>query len=156
MENKIFNTLLNNYISVNYAHSYIMGFSYSDMVYMTIVTDSALCDLARLDKASRGQGYALRYRPSKAQKQAIVDHSDAVVVCSKKDFDNMVKNSKYNKGEIFEKLVTEKFGQEWHKDNTRFTESGDIMVNKVSYQIKYERGTFVNEKFFEKYDQHRA
>jgi hypothetical protein len=58
----------------------------------------------------------------------------------------MVSDSKYNKGEIFEKLVTEAYGQEWVKDNIPFTEAGDIEVDGHAYQIKYEKATFTNEK----------
>lgn len=150
--NEIFNTLLNNYIKINYAHSYIMGFSYHGIIYMTIITDKVLSDYAKLDKASRGQGYSLRFRMKKAQKQAIMDTMNCISICSKQDFDNMVKNSKYNKGEIFEKLVTEYYGQTWYKDTTKCTKAGDIMVDKISYQIKFERGTFINEKFLERYN----
>ena len=58
----------------------------------------------------------------------------------------MVKNSKYNKGEIFEKLMTEHYGQTWVKDSVPFTKDGDLTVDGVAYQIKYESATFTNEK----------
>ena len=56
-----------------------------------------------------------------------------------------VENSKYNKGEIFEKFITEYFGQKWEKDNIPFTEAGDIEINGVAYQIKYELASFCSE-----------
>jgi hypothetical protein len=58
----------------------------------------------------------------------------------------MVKESKYNKGEIFEKLITEMNGQTWTKDNADFWKDGDLTVNGKSFQIKYEKATFTNEK----------
>jgi hypothetical protein len=61
-------------------------------------------------------------------------------------FETLVEESKYNKGEIFEKLVTENFGQEWTKDNVPFTKGGDLTVNGIAYQIKFEKATFTNEK----------
>ena len=61
-------------------------------------------------------------------------------------FDDMVKESKYNKGEIFEKLVTEQYGQEWEKDSVPFTKAGDIEINGIAYQIKYEAANFTTEK----------
>ena len=53
---------------------------------------------------------------------------------------------KYNKGEIFEKLVTEQFGQTWVKDNVPFTDDGDLTVDGIAYQIKFESASFINEK----------
>ena len=68
------------------------------------------------------------------------------VLCSASFFDSMVADSKYNAGEIFEKMVTEYFGQVWVKDNIPFTEAGDIETDGVAYQIKYQKATFCNEK----------
>ena len=70
----------------------------------------------------------------------------AEALCSVKYFNEVYSGCKYNRGEVFEKLVTEHFGQEWVKDNVPFTEAGDIEVNGKAYQIKYDRATFCNEK----------
>ena len=53
--------------------------------------------------------------------------------------------SKYNKGEVFEMLVTQHYGQTWVKDNVPFTEDGDLTVDGIAYQIKFEKATFINE-----------
>ena len=42
--------------------------------------------------------------------------------------------------------MTESFGQVWEKDNVPFTEDGDLTVNGIAYQIKFEKATFTNEK----------
>jgi len=68
------------------------------------------------------------------------------VLCSTKFFEEQVAESKYNRGEIAEKLVTEYVGQTWIKDNVPFTDAGDIEINGIAYQIKYEKATFTNEK----------
>ena len=47
---------------------------------------------------------------------------------------------------MFEKMVTEYFGQVWVKDNVPFTQDGDITVNRVAYQIKFQKATFCNAK----------
>ena len=70
----------------------------------------------------------------------------AQVLCSEKYFNELVAESKYNNGEIFEKLVTERFGQTWKKDDIPFTDAGDIEVEGVPYQIKFQKATFCNEK----------
>ena len=74
----------------------------------------------------------------------------AEVLCSEKFFNEQVASSKYNRGEIFEKLVTEHYGQVWVKDNIPFTEQGDINVNGVEIQIKFEKATFINEAQMER------
>ena len=43
-------------------------------------------------------------------------------------------------------MVTEFYGQTWEKDNVPFTEDGDITVDGIAYQIKFEKATFTNEK----------
>jgi len=58
----------------------------------------------------------------------------------------MVADSKYNRGEIFEKIITEKGGQAWEKDNLKFTEVPDTIIDGIGYQIKFEKATFTNEK----------
>ena len=137
--------LQNFYHGQAFTRHYIMGYRFAGMVYFTICESEIVDLVTKLDKASRGQGYALRYKPTKGQK-AILMAENMTALCSVKFFDDMVAESKYNKGEIFEKLVTEYFGQEWEKDSVPFTEAGDIEVNGIAYQIKYESATFTNEK----------
>ena len=43
-------------------------------------------------------------------------------------------------------MITEYFGQKWEKDNVPFTEDGDITIDGIAYQIKYQKATFCTEK----------
>lgn len=140
----LFKSLIDRYNAVAYTHQYIWGFSYKGNVYMSITGADYMPIVCTLDKASRGAGYALRFKPTTAQKLALM--AGAVVLCSEKFFNEQVADSKYNNGEIFEKMVTEYFGQVWVKDNVPFTQDGDITVNRVAYQIKFQKATFCNEK----------
>ena len=137
-------SMINRYNELSYTHMYMLGFEFQGNIYMTITDSNILPYVLKLDKASRGAGYALRFCPNKAQKVLLLP--EAQLICSKKFFEETVKNSKYNKGEIFEKMVTELYGQVWKKDNIPFTEDGDITVNNTPYQIKFQKGTFINEK----------
>ena len=38
------------------------------------------------------------------------------------------------------------FGQIWEKDNVPFTDDGDLTVDGIAYQLKFEKATFINEK----------
>jgi hypothetical protein len=62
----------------------------------------------------------------------------------------MLIDEKYNKGEMFEKAVTEYYGQEWQKDNVPFHKAGDINVGGVEIQIKFEKAALATSKTIEK------
>lgn len=140
----LFMNLIDRYNAVAYTHEYIWGFEYKGNIYMSMTDSSAMAHVCKLDKASRGCGMALRFCPTTDQKLALM--AGAQVLCSKKYFEEVYADSKYNRGEIFEKMVTEYFGQEWEKDNVPFTEDGDITVDGIAYQIKFQKATFCNEK----------
>lgn len=141
----IFNNLVAGYDAHAFTHNYIYGFYFQNMVWMVETTSDINPYILSLDRASRGAGYSLRFKPTKAQKMVLMAYQPRLI-CSKECFDNMVKESKYNKGEIFEKLVSELYGIEWEKDRIPFWEDGDLTVNGKSFQIKFEKATFVNEK----------
>lgn len=126
------------------AHVYIWGFTFNHNVWFVMTSNHELEHVLKLDLASRGAGYALRFKPNKDIKTYLLSLG-AQVLCSVEFFESLVENSIYNRGEIFEKLVTEHFGQEWKKDNIPFTEQGDINVDGMEIQIKYEKATFINE-----------
>ena len=139
------NLMIEFYNTHAFTHNYIFGFRMAGNIWYVTVTAELLPELLKLDKASRGAGYALRFKPNKAQKILLMSYG-AKVLCSELFFDELAENSKYNKGEIFEKLVTEMNGQIWEKDNVPFTDDGDLTWNGVAYQIKFEKASFINEK----------
>ena len=132
------------YNSVSYTHEYMFGFRHAGNIWMVKVTSEILPFVLALDKASRGAGYALRFKPNRAVKAELLAHG-ATLVCSEELFEELFADSIYNRGEIFEKLVTEMFGQTWEKDNVPFTDDGDLTVDGIAYQLKFEKATFINE-----------
>lgn len=145
MNTGLFEMMIKRYNELSYTHNYIYGFYFQHMVYM-IKTDADIMPyILKLDKASRGAGYSLRFSPTKEQKAFLLSKG-AKILCSKEFFETNVKENKYNKGEIFEKMVTEFYGQEWVKNNVPFTKDGDLTVDGIAYQIKFEKATFTNEK----------
>ena len=141
----LLNNLINNYNKLSYTHNYIFGFNFKGNLYAVVTTSEVLPYVLTLDSASRGAGYALRFNPTNEQKVLLLSKG-AELICSTKFFLETVENSKYNKGEIFEKLCTENVGQKWEKDNVPFTDGGDLTVDGIAYQIKFEKATFTNEK----------
>ena len=146
MQNEVIKKMLQDgYNNVAFTDKYILGWTLDHVVYMAVCDRWLVDRVTCLDMASRGAGYALRFKPNKSQKILLMT-CGAQAICSEKFFNEMVAESRYNRGEIFEKLVTEKFGQVWEKDNVPFTIDGDITVDGTAYQIKFEKATFTNEK----------
>ena len=141
----LFNEMIRFYNEKAYTHNYIFGISYKGNIYMIKAISEILPLALKLDKASRGKGYVVRFKPNNKIREMLLAQG-AEIICSAEMFKALVSESKYNKGEIFERLVTEKFGQTWTKDSVPFTESGDITVNGIAYQIKFEQATFISEK----------
>ena len=146
MENAVIKKMLQDgYNRVAFTDKYIMVYSFDHVIYFTICDSHMVDAVTCLDRASRGTGYALRFKPNKSQKIMLMV-KNATCLCSELYFNELVAKTVYNRGEIAEKLVTEYFGQVWEKDNVPFTEDGDITVDGVAYQIKFEKATFCNEK----------
>ncbi len=141
----IFNHLIDGYNTLSYTHNYIFGFEYKKVIYAVTAKAEDLPYVLTLSTASRGAGYALRFKPTVAQRLYLLAKG-AEVICSSEYFKNEVANSTYNCGEVFEKMITEKLGQVWTKDNVPYTEAGDIEVDGIAYQIKFNKATFTNEK----------
>ena len=141
----LFRKMVEFYNTNAFTHNYIFGFRFNGNIWLVKVTSEILETILKLDKASRGAGYALRFKPNKSIKSYMLSLG-AEVLCSEQLFDDLCNNSKYNKGEIFEKLVTEISGQTWEKDNVPFTDDGDLTVDGIAYQIKFEKASFINEK----------
>ena len=140
----LFKTMIDRYNNAAFTHEYIYGFTFKGNVYFAFAKSDVMPFVCKLDYAGRGNGYSVRFCPTNAQKMVLMP--GAQVLCSVKYFESVKAESKYNRGEVFEKMITEHFGQAWVKDNVPFTEAGDIEVNGIAYQIKYERATFCNEK----------
>lgn len=144
--------LWNRYNKIAFAHRYIVGWTFNKVVYFAVLPADSMGNFISLDRASRGAGYAIRFSPRKVEKIALLSQNSQIL-CSESYFLELLTKSKYNAGELFEKLITEHFGQEWTKDNVPFTKDGDITINNVPYQIKYQKATFTNEKSLTRLEQ---
>ena len=129
----MFEFLKVNYNKFSKADKYIIGFIYDGNVFFAIVNN--IDDYVKLDKASRNAGFSLRLNLTKAAKIQLLT-LNPTYLCKAKHFYKVVKNSQYNKGEIFEKMVFAKFRKKWKKDNIPFYESGDMKYKGVQYQNK--------------------
>lgn len=141
------NELIKFYQAHAFTDNYILGVEIGGNVY-AVKKKMSLADMERFlttQTASRGQGVALKFAPTKAQKAEILAAGNATILCSKTYFEKLVESTRWNRGQIFEKLVTEKAGQSWKADNIPFTKAGDIEIDGVAYQIKYQKASFISE-----------
>ena len=135
--------MLGYYEKFNKAEKYIIGFAHRGKVYMETV-DHIDPNMVTLESASRNQGTSLRFRPKSAHKAEML--LKAVCLGTME----ILLDEKYNKGEMFEKVVTEYYGQEWVKDTVPFHKAGDINVGGVEIQIKFEKAAFCTSNTIEK------
>lgn len=138
-------TMIKHYRTHSAADSYIIGFTYDGNLYMSKVAEIMPRFLA-VEQASRNQGENLRLRIKRQYKKQLL-HKGAVLLGSA----DLLTAEKYNKGEIFEKIVTEYFGQTWEKDTVPFWVQGDIEVNGEQIQIKLDSATLMNTKQIAKF-----
>lgn len=135
-----------------YTHNYCFGFKWHGVVYAALVKNvnkATLIKLSKLEKASSksGGGYALKYRMNAELWELVKTIADTVeVVCSVDYLEELNKNSKKNRGYLFEELTANLFGAVLdEKPNTSFRDGGDFYINGVPYQAKYMGATYTNE-----------
>lgn len=132
-------TMLRNYRKISGADSYIVGFADKGAVYM-VELKSIPPRYISYEAASRGQGHGLRLRLKKDWKAQLLKKAEKIGCV-----EDLVDET-YNKGECFERLISNHYGIEWVKDHVPFTEGGDIKVSGKEIQIKFDGATFTTEK----------
>lgn len=138
-------TMLGHYRKHSAADGYILGFVYKHLIYAVVVPE-IMPRYLTVEKASRNQGENLRLRlPLRFKLQLM--KKDPVCLGS----DELLLSKKYNKGENFEKLVTEALGQVWVKDCVPFWEQGDVNALGLELQIKFDGATLLNTKQITKF-----
>ena len=144
---------INNYRNTSAADAYILGFSFGALVYKMIMKE--LPDwMFKEDRESTSHGGALklRFAPSKNEKYVMIHTMGAEVVGTVEE----VLTGRKNKGEAWEKYLTENAGQEWKKDSVPYYLDGDLTVNGTKYQIKFESASFANENTIQKALEYKA
>jgi len=134
------------YATLTAAHKYILGFEYNGNLYYITLTFAELIETLKADRASSKKGglAKVRVRTNKIQRHLYVASGRAVLIGS---VDVLNTADKYNKGERFEKIITETLtGKEWQKDSIPFWQAGDIELNGEQIQIKYDDAELTNEK----------
>ena len=138
-------SMIETYRKYSKAEAYLLGFEQNGKLYTTL-TDELRDDCLKLDKAAESKGgmYKIRVRVSSKIKAMLIATGKAVCWGS---VELMNYNDKYNKGEHFERLATEKLtGETWVKDSIPFYVAGDIEYKGMQVQIKFDGAELTNEK----------
>lgn len=133
--------MLNNYNATSAADAYILGFSDKDRVYEIIVEHLPEW-LIGLDRESSSHGGArkLRIKMTAINKRKLIAIGAQYIGTVAE-----ILTARKNKGEAFEKWITEKAGQDWVKDSIPYYIDGDITINGKKYQIKFDNASLANE-----------
>ena len=126
------------------AHKYILGFVCAGKLYYVMLTFAELARFFKLDRASskRGGFAKIRIKLTAAECEELA--SCAILLGTA---DLLEADAAHNKGENFERIITEKLTAErWVKDNKPFNECGDIRVNGEEIQVKLNNAELTNEK----------
>lgn len=145
MNNLTLISLMARYNSIAYTHDYICGFAYKHNIYMTVRHGLDFGLVLSRASSKNGGSMTVRFQPTSAEKQILIESCQCELVCSEDYLLKQRAELGYNKGEIFEKLVTERFGQEWEKDNVPFDKGADLCTDEADYSIKFEKATMFME-----------
>lgn len=133
-------------------HNYIIGFHIGEHVFIAKVSNPDFEKLAKVDKMSskRGGWSSLRLRPVSVREELMSVAKE--IELSYTGLKELGKSHEYtgskqnNIGTALERYITEADGQEWKKDSVSFTEQGDVVIDGIDYQIKWENATLTTER----------
>ena len=137
--------MIDRYNALAVATAYIIGFVMNGSLYYTMSAHIA-DEFLKLDRMSskRGGWAKIRVKLSSADRKALVETGKAILLGS---VDLLNTADKYNKGERFERVITETLTDEtWVKDSVSFNVAGDITLNGQEVQIKFDGAELTNER----------
>ena len=136
--------MITKYNARSAAHTYALGFVQAHELYAVKLSFEELSRYCKPCKASskRGGFAKVRIRLSSAERKELIATAEKLGAESL-----LSANAKYNKGENFERELTERWtAEEWVKDSIPFWQAGDIRVNGVEIQIKLDGAELTNER----------
>lgn len=134
-------TMIRNYRKFSAADAYILGFEYKHIIYMVIV-DEIMPRYIKVERESTKKGgkKKLQLRLCKQYKEQLL-RKGAIALG-----DESILNGTYNKGVEFERLIFNRYNQEFRgKENVGFWKEGDIEIDGKQIQIKLNGAQIVVE-----------
>lgn len=143
------NELTTAYNAHSASHSYWFGFVVANLLYVVAgMTFEELSAYFKNDRASASKGgfRKIRIKAKSADLKALLPKARLLGSA------DLLLDEKYNKGEMFEKVITETFtGEKWVKDSVPFFMAGDAVINGVNVQIKLNGAELTNERTLKRF-----
>ena len=139
------NEMISTYKRASAAHAYMFGFVQNGKLY-TVKSNALIENACKLDRASSAKGGYAKVRINFTAKLKAMLIATGKAICEG-SAELMEYADKYNKGEHYEHYITERYTKEtWTKDSVPFTVAGDIELNGVQIQIKFDGAELTNER----------
>ena len=136
--------MMNAYSARSAAHTYALGFTANGNLYASKLTFVELSRYFKLDRASSKRGGFAKIRIKLTSKDRAELSLTAELIGAES---LLTADAKYNKGENFERELTERWTAEtWVKDSVPFWVKGDITVNGEEIQVKLDGAELTNER----------
>ena len=149
IEKMTIENMITAYVQNAFTHHYIIGIKDNGIVKACFTTSEILPHIMKLATASRGNGASVRFKPNNKQREYLKQNAERIEnICTVEELENRAEKvgKQKNRGIAFENLLHEKIGEAWKHNNTSFQTDGDITINGIAYQIKFEQSTLCNEK----------
>ena len=140
--------MMNLYNLLSASHLYILGFMVQNVLYYATMDFETLAHYMKMDRASSARGgfAKLRIKLTREQKAELLRIAKRCGTA-----EDLTADSKYNRGENFERIITELLtGERWVKDSVPFNLAGDITLNGENVQIKFDGAEITNERLLRK------
>ena len=136
--------MMNAYNARSASHTYALGFVEAHNLYAVKLSFTELSRFFKLDRASSKRGGFAKIRIKLTAKDRAELSATAELIGGA---DLLTKDAAHNKGENFERELTERWTAEtWVKDSVPFWVAGDIRVDGVEVQVKLDGAELTNER----------
>lgn len=123
------------------AERYLVGFLHAHQLYLADVEELLPRWLIVKEPSAKHKEKLQVDLKVKHKKQLI--KKGATPICTEQEFEEMNKDLR-NKGKTLERLVFEMNGRnDWVADTVRFDKCGDININGIEYQVKFQNAQVV-------------
>lgn len=132
--------------AVAYTDVYKPAASHSVRVSLIPADDMGVYLTTSRKSSSHGGGLVLRFRPTNTYKVDMRNRYGAVTICTYGELVETLENMraasdkprKLNLGHAVEYVLCKRWGLEWELDDISHTVKGDISLDGVEYQVKWQ------------------
>ena len=147
------NSMLKRYEMTKANDLYIIYYLFNNKLNRTIVNELNNKYIKKgITSKKKGHKNQLRIAMNNTYRKELYNNTTTEEVMTTEEFESYVNNSKYNnnKGRAIEELEYNRQQQNYKADNTRYDKDGDITINNIKYQIKFENASITTYNTIDK------